>query len=189
VALVLGAPRVALGQHPIDTPEGHHAEDHVVHDAATEARLNRETKQRSAAASRAAAAAVAADRGQVGEWGPVVDWPVVGIHVSLLPNGKVLAFDSVGDRATETFPVHDFTRATVYDPATGTPTRVDVDTGHNITAPASPTCPTVRSSSPAATGTRSSMASSKRMSSTRRPTPGGWTRTWLPAAGTHRSRR
>jgi hypothetical protein len=57
---------------------------------------------------------------------------VVGIHVSLLPNGKVLAFDSVGDRATETFPVRDFTRATVYDPATGTHTRVDVDTGHNI---------------------------------------------------------
>jgi hypothetical protein len=131
VALVLGAPAVALAQD-VHTPEGHHAEDHVVHDAATEARLNRETKLRSAAPSRAAAAAVAADSGQVGEWGPVVDWPVVGIHVSLLPNGKLLAFDSVGDAATETFPVHDFTRATVYDPATGTHTRVDVDTGHNI---------------------------------------------------------
>jgi hypothetical protein len=130
-ALALGAPGVALAQD-IHTPEGHHAEDQVVHDAATEARLNRETKQRSEAPSRAAAAAVADDPRQVGQWGPVADWPVVGIHVSLLPNGKVLAFDSVGDRATETFPVHDFTRATVYDPATGTHTRVDVDTGHNI---------------------------------------------------------
>ena len=48
----------------------------------------------------------------VGQWGPVVDWPVVGVHVALLPNGKVLAYDSVGDDATETFPVHDHTRAT-----------------------------------------------------------------------------
>ena len=105
---------------------------HVVHDAATEARLNRETRLRSAAESQATAAAVAADPGQVGQWGPVVDWPVVGIHVALLPNGKVLAWDSVGDGATETFPVHDFTRATVYDPATGTQTPVNVDTGFNI---------------------------------------------------------
>jgi hypothetical protein len=131
VALVLAAPAVAPAQN-VHTLEGHHAEDHVVHDAATEARLNRETRQRSAAASEAAAAAVSDDPGQAGQWGPVTDWPVVGIHVSLLPNGKVLAFDSVGDGATETFPVHDFTRATVFDPATGTHTRVDVDTGHNI---------------------------------------------------------
>jgi hypothetical protein len=131
LAIAVGAPGVALAQD-VHTPEGHHAEDHVVHDAATEAQLNRETRLRSAAASQAAAAAVSADPGQVGRWGPVVDWPVVGIHVALLPNGKVLAWDSVGDRATETFPVHDFTRATVYDPATGTHTRVDVDTGYNV---------------------------------------------------------
>ena len=75
----------------IDTPAGHHAEDAVIHDAATEARLNNETRIRSARASQATAAAVGTDPGQVGSWGPVVDWPVVGIHVSLLPNGKVLA--------------------------------------------------------------------------------------------------
>ena len=56
----------------------------------------------------------------------------MGIHVALLPNGKVLAFDSVGDAATETFPVHNFTRATIYDPITGTHTPATVDTGHNI---------------------------------------------------------
>jgi hypothetical protein len=131
LALAFGVPGVALAQD-VHTPEGHHAEDHVIHDAATEARLNRETLQRSAAPSQAAAAAVADDPGQVGQWGPVVDWPVVGIHVALLPNGKVLAWDSVGDRATETFPVHDFTRATVYDPVSGTHTPVTVDTGFNI---------------------------------------------------------
>ena len=53
------------------------------------------------------------------------------MHVALLPNGKVLAYDSVGDRATETFPVHDFTRATVWDPETGTHTNVNV-TGYNV---------------------------------------------------------
>jgi hypothetical protein len=131
LAIAVGAPGVAVAQD-VHTPEAHHAEDHVVHDAATEARLNRETLLRSAAASRAAAAAVPTDPGQVGQWGPVVNWPVVGIHVALLPNGKVLAWDSVGDRATESFPVHDFTRATVYDPATGSQTPVNVNTGYNI---------------------------------------------------------
>lgn len=118
--------------HDVNTPAGHRAEDEVIHDAATETRLNQQTRLRSATASRTAAAAVAADPGQVGQWGPVVDWPVVGIHVALLPNGKVLAWDSVGDRATETFPVHNFTRATVYDPVTGTHTPANVDTGFNI---------------------------------------------------------
>jgi hypothetical protein len=116
----------------VNTAAGHKAEDEVVHDAATETRLNRQTVLRSAAASSATATALAADPGQVGQWGPVVDWPVVGIHVALLPNGKVLAWDSVGDRATETFPVHDFTRATVYDPVAGTHAPVNVDTGYNI---------------------------------------------------------
>jgi Domain of unknown function (DUF1929)/Bacterial Ig domain len=131
LALSLCLPGFASAD-PVGTRDGHRAEDHVMHDAVTEARLSRETRLRSAAESRAAAAVVAADPGQVGQWGPVVDWPVVGIHVALLPNGKVLAWDSVGDRATETFPVHDFTRATVYDPVTGTHTPAPVDTGFNV---------------------------------------------------------
>ena len=67
-----------------------------------------------------------------GQWGPVVDWPVIGVHVALLPNGKVLAYDSVGDNATESYPVQDHTRATVWDPATGSQTPVNVDTGFNV---------------------------------------------------------
>jgi hypothetical protein len=130
-AVALGAPGIASA-HDVNTAAGHKAEDEVVHEAATETRLNRQTVLRSATAANATAAAVAADPGQVGQWGPVVDWPVVGIHVALLPNGKVLAWDSVGDRATEAFPVHDFTRATVYDPVTGTHEAVNVDTGYNI---------------------------------------------------------
>jgi len=122
----------AVRAHDIETAAGHEAEDAVVHTAASEAQLDRETRIRSAWASQATNALAAADPGQVGQWGPVVDWPVVGIHVALLPNGKVLAWDSVGDAATETFPVHNFTRATVYDPTTGVHTPATVDTGFNI---------------------------------------------------------
>ena len=94
------------------------------HDPAEERRLERRTRAATAADAEAAAAAVTGDEGQVGQWGPVVDWPVVAVHAALLENGKVLAYDSVGDNAAETYPVHDHTRATVWDPATGTQTPV-----------------------------------------------------------------
>ena len=70
--------------------------------------------------------------GDIGQWSPVVDWPVIAINAALLPNGKVLAYDSVGDGATESFPDQTFTRATVWDPATGSQTDVRVNTGYNI---------------------------------------------------------
>ena len=130
-ALARGAPGAVLA-HDVNTPAGHQAEDAVVHTRTFEGQLNRQTQLLSGWASQATAAAVVPDPGQVGQWGPVVDWPVVGIHVALLPNGKVLAFDSVGDAATETFPVHNFTRATVYDPISGTHTPATVDTGFNL---------------------------------------------------------
>ena len=63
-------------------------------DAATESRLADATVARSAADAQAAAAAVVGNEGEVGQWGPVVDWPVVGIHVALLTNGKVVAWDA-----------------------------------------------------------------------------------------------
>src|SRR4051794_16582817 len=111
----------------------HGAEDSVTLDhVAKEPRLSTITSRRTAADAAAAAAAVTGTEGDVGQWSPVVDWPVVGVHVALLPNGKVLAYDSVGDNATETYPVHNFTRATVWDPATGAQTSVNVDTGFNI---------------------------------------------------------
>ncbi len=132
VALIVIVPPAAVG-HPgrVTTDAEHIAEDTAAHDRATEPRLTRQTRTATAADSLAAAAAVAGNEHEVGSWGPLVDWPVVGVHVALLPNGKVLAYDSVGDRATETFPVHDFTRATVWDPATGTQTPVNV-TGYNV---------------------------------------------------------
>src|SRR5512132_3423443 len=84
LGLALGAPSAATA-HDVGTPEGHAAEDAVVHDTATEARLNRYTRQHSAIEASVAAAAVVPDPAQVGQWGPVVDWPVVGIHVALMP--------------------------------------------------------------------------------------------------------
>ena len=116
----------------VETALGHSAEDAVTHTAAQERALDANTRAVTAFAAAAAAAATAAAPQDVGEWGPVVDWPVVGVHVALLPDGKVLAYDSVGDNATETYPVHDHTRATVWDPQTGIQTPVNVDTGYNV---------------------------------------------------------
>jgi Domain of unknown function (DUF1929)/Bacterial Ig domain len=131
IMVILLAP--GAGAHEgIMTPEGHAAEDSVVLTAAQEKKLDAHTRAVSAKYARNAAAVVAGAPQDLGEWGPVVDWPVVGVHVALLPNGKVLAYDSIGDNATETYPVQNFTRATVWDPVTGSQTPVNVDTGFNI---------------------------------------------------------
>ncbi len=131
--LATGAPKAALAhEEATSTVQGHVEEDSVAHSPAEERRLGRRTRAATAADAEAAAAAVTGDEHQVGQWGPVVDWPVVAVHAALLENGKVLAYDSVGDNATETYPVQDHTRATVWDPATGTQTPVWVTTGYNI---------------------------------------------------------
>ena len=133
VAILLVVP--TAGAHDGDgvmNDANHAAEDAVVHSDVQERALGAHTLAVTVRAARAAAAAAAGAPQDVGLWGPVVDWPVVGVHVALLSNGKVLAYDSVGDNATETYPVHDHTRATVWDPATGVQTRADVLTGYNI---------------------------------------------------------
>ena len=116
----------------VDSAADHASEDAVTHTAAQERALDAHTRAVTAFAASAAAAATAGAPQDVGEWGPVVDWPVVGVHVALLSDGKVLAYDSIGDHATETYPVHDRTRATVWDPETGIHTPVNVDTGFNV---------------------------------------------------------
>jgi hypothetical protein len=127
-----GAPTAAFA-HDTSTPQGHLQEDLVPpHDPATERRLERHNMAVTATDAAAAAASVTGNTSQVGQWGPVVDWPVVGVHVALLENGKVLAYDSIGDKATETYEIQDRTRATVWDPATGAQTPVNVTTGYNI---------------------------------------------------------
>ena len=134
VALLgVAVPASSQAHHPTTgTVADHLEEDFVVHSRAKERRLERRTARITAPDVETAQRRAPDDPDQVGQWGPVVDWPVVGVHVALLTNGKVVAYDSVGDRATETYPVHNFTRATVWDPQTGIQTPATVTTGFNI---------------------------------------------------------
>jgi hypothetical protein len=100
----------------MNTVEAHIEEDLVAYEPPAAGRLERLTAAATATEAKRAAAAVAGESGQVGDWGQLVDRPVVGVHAALLENGKVLAYDSAGDNATETDPVHDHTRATVWIP-------------------------------------------------------------------------
>ena len=97
--------------------------------ATNAARIQRETG-RLPGLSRSSASVVA-DPGQSGSWSQVVDTPVVPVFEAVLPNGKVLIWDSVGDNAAESYPDHDFTRAMVWNPANDTYKRVDLQ-GSNI---------------------------------------------------------
>ncbi|MEZ0291079.1 MAG: galactose oxidase-like domain-containing protein [Solirubrobacteraceae bacterium] len=131
--VALAAPGVAAA-HEAASGEGHAEQDSVaLMDAATESRLADGTVARSSADATAAAAAVVGNEGEVGQWGPLTDWPVVGIHVALFSNGKVLAWDAsnLNDQSYTKTTDHTFTRATVFDPATGTQTAAWVS-GHNI---------------------------------------------------------
>ena len=130
LVLALAAPSTA----PAHDGQEHTEQDSVaLKDATTERRLADATVARSAADSQAAAAAVVGNEGDVGQWGPVMPWPVVGIHVALLTNGKVVAWDAsnLNDQSYTKTTDHTFTRATVFDPATGTQTAAWVS-GHNI---------------------------------------------------------
>src|SRR5262245_20978361 len=123
--------------HAIDDEREHMAEDlvgmpmRVIEErtAGTAARIHRETGVRPGAAR--TRAAVAADPGQSGSWSPVLGTPVVRVFTAVLPNGKVLIWDSVGDNAAESYPDHSFTRAMVWNPADNTYKRVDLQ-GTNI---------------------------------------------------------
>ena len=68
----------------------------------------------------------------IGRWEGPYNWPVIGVFASLLPNGKVLAFDSVGDNPTESYTNQTFTRATIWDPTNNTHTSVNANTGYNL---------------------------------------------------------
>jgi hypothetical protein len=93
-------------------------------------RVQRQTGLRPGTAARGKAQ-LAADVGQSGSWSPVVDTPVVPVFQAVLPDGKVLIWDSVGDGATESYPDQSYTRVMVWNPADNTYKRVDVQ-GSNI---------------------------------------------------------
>ena len=56
---------------------------------------------------------------QVGQWGPVMNWPLVAVHMTLLPDGQVIMWDSAHDDMVTYF----------WNPATQTFTSVDYDAG------------------------------------------------------------
>ncbi len=89
----------------------------------------RTSKQR--VANNRASIEVAADPGQGGAWSAVRGTPVVPVFQAVLPNGKVLLWDSVGDNSVPSYPNHTFTRAVVWNPTTNTYKQVNVS-GYNI---------------------------------------------------------
>jgi hypothetical protein len=93
------------------------------------ARIERQTGRRPGVARNNARAD--ADPGVSGQWSEVVGTSVVPVFTAVLPNGKVLIWDSVGDNAAESYPAHDFTRAMVWNPADNTHKRVDLQ-GTNL---------------------------------------------------------
>jgi Domain of unknown function (DUF1929) len=128
-----GKAAAGLGSNTTSTGEfgpTHKFVDWVVIDPVKEAKVIAKVQQekignivRSRFASTAGnarlAAAVVAPPNVVGKWSTVYDWPVVAIHASLLPSGKVLAYDSVPGQvgATETFTgPHTSTRVTLWTP-------------------------------------------------------------------------
>jgi hypothetical protein len=131
-ALAAYPPAAAAAHDGIGAAAAHRAQDSVIHDASRERRLTAETAARTAADAAMAAESTAGAPEDVGAWGPLEDWPVVAVHAALLPDGRVLAYDSVGDRDGATYEDHTFTRATVWDPATGDHDDVRVQTGYNI---------------------------------------------------------
>jgi hypothetical protein len=113
------------------TADEHFREDFVIMDAATEAELA--TSMAPGHGLRPVQAAEAmSDPAVVGSWSAVQEWPVVAIHATLLANGKVLAFDSVGDAPATAYAIHNTTRAVLWDSVTHEMIRVDVDTGNNL---------------------------------------------------------
>lgn len=100
--------------------------------AANADRIFRRTGRRpGVAAPDASVRAASADPGVSGSWSAVIGTDVVPVFSALLPSGKVLMWDSVGDNAAESYPNHNFTRAMVWNPVDNTYKRVDVQ-GYNI---------------------------------------------------------
>lgn len=89
-------------------------------------------KASAAAYMRSLRLAPAANSYSVGQWSPVYNLPIVAIHNAVLPNGKILMWDSVGDLPTEYYETHNTTRAIIWDPVNGQASRYDVNTGFNL---------------------------------------------------------
>jgi hypothetical protein len=102
----------------ITDPDGDIVEDEIVTTKgayAASAQLNSGNWIMQTVALRGAAAnPPGLDPSVVGQWGPVTNWPILSIHATLMPNGKVLAYGhDAPDSADETL-------GTIWDPNTNT---------------------------------------------------------------------
>ena len=88
-------------------------------------------RPRTGYAAATATAALALGPQTSGQWAPMQAAPVVPVLTAVLPNGKVLMWDSIGDLPTNRYPDQTSTRVAVWDPATAQFTRIDVS-GSNI---------------------------------------------------------
>src|SRR5256885_13503371 len=52
------------------------------------------------------------DPAVAGQWSSVLPWPIVSVHLNVLPNGKLLFWQRTGDRITHS-------DARIWDPNTG----------------------------------------------------------------------
>ena len=147
MSLLVGVGSAAA--HPNDPHEGD--EQHAAEDLAGVpiAQIEKDTRANAAKIKKATGAApggrtadqrianeqesseVTDDPGQGGRWSAVLNTPVVPVFQAVLPNGKVLMWDSVGDQSVDSYANHTFTRAAVWDPSTNTFKQVNV-TGYNI---------------------------------------------------------
>ena len=145
LGFVIAVPQAAVAHDDPGRSDAQHAADDLAGKPMDE--IERDTKanadkiaaktgtrpgRRSATAQKEAArVAAAADLGQAGSFGAVHDTPVVPVFTAMLPNGKVLMWDSVGDDAAEHYPNHTYTRAAVWNPVSNTYKTVNV-AGYNI---------------------------------------------------------
>lgn len=138
-ALLLG------GSLLLPSPAAAQAEDGMIHLPDGRIFLPLEGEQqlhmRTAARPRAQAAGAASSPDVVGQWSAVYDWPVMPIHATLLPNGKVLAWDATPDDFDPNGGIppnphaptaSNTTRATVWDPIANAHLSVNPDTQSDI---------------------------------------------------------
>lgn len=74
---------------------------------------------------------------QEGYFSPVVKWPLVAVHMGLLPNGNVISWSTSDDTGDNIFDPpssgeHDLTFVDVWNPTTNTHTRYDNQTGTEL---------------------------------------------------------
>jgi YVTN family beta-propeller protein len=78
------------------------------------------------------AAATSSSYDIIGKWDAAMNWPLVPIFVSLLNDGRVIAYDSATDNSVDLTNIHNTTRVAIWDPVSNVIKRADVNTGYEL---------------------------------------------------------